>query len=269
MVARTGGRKSGGACLLRQGISDVNLFRYCQGVIYFDALRDSGRNWNKGYLTSMCGAADESPAAPRRRAVSRDWIEGVELKNPWEVRPQAEFGDRDPNDLFVAIGKALTEWENVEWSLAELFAVVVSARSKSVFWQPAVQAYGSIVSFNGRCEMLRVAGEAYFSTRKQRAHRADDFKKLVNEAGHYAGRRNEIAHGKVSEVYWYDSRKNAKSHGFYLIPALFNPKKVKKSTGMAYGYVSTDLLHYKQEFTKLHLRIAGFRHGMTNREAAR
>ena len=31
------GRGSGGACLLRPGISDVNLFRYCQGVIYFDA----------------------------------------------------------------------------------------------------------------------------------------------------------------------------------------------------------------------------------------
>jgi len=32
-----GGQRSGGTCLLRPGISDVNLFRYCQGVIYFDA----------------------------------------------------------------------------------------------------------------------------------------------------------------------------------------------------------------------------------------
>ena len=42
LLARTGGRKSGGACLLRQGISDVNLFRYCQGVIYFDAKISDG-----------------------------------------------------------------------------------------------------------------------------------------------------------------------------------------------------------------------------------
>ena len=27
----------GGACLLRPGFSDGDLFRYCQGVIYFDA----------------------------------------------------------------------------------------------------------------------------------------------------------------------------------------------------------------------------------------
>ena len=41
-LARTGGRKSGGACLLRPGISDVDLFRYGQGVIYFDAQISDG-----------------------------------------------------------------------------------------------------------------------------------------------------------------------------------------------------------------------------------
>ena len=61
------------------------------------------------------------------------------------------------------------------------------------------------------------------------------------------------------------SRKNAKGGGFYLLPSLFNPKKVKKDSGIAYAYVSTDLLHYKQEFTKLHLRIEGFRRELTPR----
>jgi hypothetical protein len=41
-LARTGGRKSGGACPLRPGVSDVDLFRYCQGVIYFDAQISDG-----------------------------------------------------------------------------------------------------------------------------------------------------------------------------------------------------------------------------------
>ncbi len=36
MAAQTGGKRSGRACLC-PGISDVNLFRYSQGVIYFDA----------------------------------------------------------------------------------------------------------------------------------------------------------------------------------------------------------------------------------------
>ena len=42
LLARTGGRRSGRACLLRPGISDVNLLRYCQGVIYFDAQISDG-----------------------------------------------------------------------------------------------------------------------------------------------------------------------------------------------------------------------------------
>ena len=36
-MARTGGWREGRACPLCPGISDVNLFRYCQGVINFDA----------------------------------------------------------------------------------------------------------------------------------------------------------------------------------------------------------------------------------------
>ena len=36
-LAQTGCWKSGRACPLCPGISDINLFRYCQGIIYFDA----------------------------------------------------------------------------------------------------------------------------------------------------------------------------------------------------------------------------------------
>src|ERR1700730_17989053 len=37
LLAQTSGLGSGRACPLGPGTSDVNLFRYCQGVIYFDA----------------------------------------------------------------------------------------------------------------------------------------------------------------------------------------------------------------------------------------
>jgi hypothetical protein len=36
-VAQTGGQRTGRACPLCPGISDINLFRYCQGVIDLDA----------------------------------------------------------------------------------------------------------------------------------------------------------------------------------------------------------------------------------------
>ena len=37
LLAQSGGWRVGRACPLCPGISDVNLFGYCQGVIYFDA----------------------------------------------------------------------------------------------------------------------------------------------------------------------------------------------------------------------------------------
>jgi hypothetical protein len=37
VMAQTGGLRAGRACPLCPGISDINLFRYCEGIIYFDA----------------------------------------------------------------------------------------------------------------------------------------------------------------------------------------------------------------------------------------
>ena len=37
LLAQTGGWRSGRACPLCPGISDINLFRYCQSIVYFDA----------------------------------------------------------------------------------------------------------------------------------------------------------------------------------------------------------------------------------------
>jgi hypothetical protein len=37
LLAQNGHLKVGRACPLCPGISDINLFRYCEGIIYFDA----------------------------------------------------------------------------------------------------------------------------------------------------------------------------------------------------------------------------------------
>jgi hypothetical protein len=85
-----------------------------------------------------------------------------EPPKPWAVRAQASQGDREPNDLFAAIGASLTEWGLVESSLAEIFAILVSAARKSAFWSPAIQAYGTVISVRGRCDMVRVSGRRLF-----------------------------------------------------------------------------------------------------------
>jgi hypothetical protein len=108
-------------------------------------------------------------------------------------------------------------------------------------------------------EMLRLAAEAYFKTRDaQRTKYQTRFAGLLGEYIQYSNRRNEIAHGCVKNMF-VTERKTAKGHripalGFYLLPSFYNPKKYKNEA-FTYVYTSSDLIHYRQEFTKLSLRI--------------
>jgi len=177
-------------------------------------------------------------------------------KKPWEVVDPSPVGDPDENPLFNAIGRALTSWETVEIECARLFAVFVSARLKRTYHAPAVRAYGSIVGTYGRKKMLQLAAEAYFARRPiQRALFEERCAKLIGEYDQYAIRRNEIAHGLVRRIFLIKGRRRP-TIGIYLIPSFYNPKKFKfKSEDFAYRYISGDVIHYKQEFDKLQLRL--------------
>jgi len=52
-LAQTGGRRSGRACPLCPGISDINLFSYCEGIIYLDA-EISDRTFDLGMSEQSC-----------------------------------------------------------------------------------------------------------------------------------------------------------------------------------------------------------------------
>jgi hypothetical protein len=114
--------------------------------------------------------------------------------------------------------------------------------------------------------MIREAAAAYFKTRKQRQSAFGlRLKPLIDEYLAYSNRRNEIAHGSVKKVFLTE-RKSKKGHrqgaiGLYLLPSFFNPKKFKDEV-FTYRYTSSDLIHYRQEFTKLSLRIGALREDM-------
>ena len=179
--------------------------------------------------------------------------------NPWDIPPPPSHGDFDEEVLFAAIGRALTEWEKVETACAELFAVFVSVSQKSNHTAPAIRAYGTVTSYQGRCEMIKAAAAAYFHNRKKKAA---EFTKPLNEiivaCLGFSGRRNEIAHGQVSVVY-YSRNGNSKQIGHYLLPSFYNPKKYQIELAVTYEYTSQELIFFRQEFTKLHLKIDAFR----------
>jgi hypothetical protein len=189
---------------------------------------------------------------------------------PWAIRPHAPRGDLEPKELFAAIGQALTEWEHIESSLAEIFAILVSAARKTTFWAPAIQAYGTVISVRGRCDMVRVAADACFNTReKKRAKFEDRLSGLINEVLEFSNRRNEIAHGHVTAILDIWEGAPPRTRGYYLFPSMYNPKKFKFGGKATYTYMSSDVIYYRQEFTKLHLRLENFRFELMQRKLAR
>src|SRR5579862_3152347 len=85
--------------------------------------------------------------------------------DPWAIPPVVTSGDPDLNTVWRAVGEALSSWEWVEGYLSLIFCEMVSDK-----WSfPAHRAYGGIVAFNGRADMLRNAAEAYFVTRPDAA----------------------------------------------------------------------------------------------------
>ena len=191
-------------------------------------------------------------------------------KEPWEIREPSPRGDPNPNLLFESIGRALTEWETVEGACAELFALFVLAPKRKPLRAPAVRAYGAVVSYQGRCAMIRAASDAYFQTRKDKksAFQAK-LKELIDRCLDYSNRRNELAHGRVCVLYGYPVRKDTgkgKEIGYYLFPSFLNPKKYGLDMEVTYRYTSSDVIHYQHEFTKLFLRLHALR-SQLNRHA--
>ena len=179
---------------------------------------------------------------------------------PWEIRPPSPIGNSNENEIFSAVGQALTEWEQVEKACAQLFAIFVSANRRRLYFAPAVRAYGCIISTKSKNDMLREAAKAFFSTRKTKSHFVADFEQVMADYLNFANRRNEIAHGSVQRVF-ITARTTArgsrqKAIGCYLMPSFYNPKKFKEEK-FSYYYTSNDVIHYRQEFTKLALRVGG------------
>jgi hypothetical protein len=189
------------------------------------------------------------------------------MPNPWDVKPCAPHGDAEPKIIFTCVGEVLTEWSNVETSCAEIFGIFVSAPKRDRLQAPAVRAYGSVSSFSQQCQLLQEAGAVYFHKHKSKSHLSSRLDKFITECKNYVGRRNEIAHGHVVNVFQskYKTGKGMKSIGYYLLPTFYNPKKYKIEQGVTYQYVSGDTIHYRQEFTKLYLRVAAYRDDLAAR----
>lgn len=160
---------------------------------------------------------------------------------------------------------ALTSWEFVESSLADIFSVVVGEPALGIIPQtPASMAYGAIVGFNGRTDMLDAAARGFFRLSGKEKRDADfvraadqiqrEFEPLLKETRLFAIRRNDIAHGQVI----------SDKQGSYLYPPFYNTKKYPMTDRdlatihdiATYCYTADDIHFYQRHFEDLYDRLS-------------
>jgi hypothetical protein len=112
----------------------------------------------------------------------------------WDIPLPPQIGDASEDITFASVGRALTRWEEFETIFASLFASLVGTHDNNT---AAVRAYGSVITFRGRADMVRAAAEVHFHLYPD-SEVEKKFDSFINElTNHACARRNEIAHGIV------------------------------------------------------------------------
>jgi hypothetical protein len=122
---------------------------------------------------------------------------------------------------------------------------------------PAIRAYGSVINFKSRCDMIKAHPLGFSPQEKEIICILAPLRdQLLAECVKASAHRNEIAHGRVSQVLYSRSRQSMRDVGYVLLPSLYKPSKFRIDGFATYQYMSNDVMHFRQEFTKLYLRLA-------------
>jgi hypothetical protein len=95
------------------------------------------------------------------------------MPNPWDVPPRPASYCSTNEELYTAVGEALSGWGYVEDIVADIFAIIVEGAPLNEYinsMTPAVRAYGSVVSFEARAEMVQAAADAFFHVNPNHAY---------------------------------------------------------------------------------------------------
>jgi len=169
------------------------------------------------------------------------------MGDPWDDRPWAQQGEKHEDEVFAAVGRALSHWELLEQAVAGLFTLVTvgSCHAPSA---PSLRAYSTVTSSRNRVEMVRAAVEAWLREWKV-CPLSENVVAALNECGGWAGRRNDIAHGIV------DRFADEFEKGWFLIPGLYARRGRNELGRVDYRYNAEIINSFGNSFLELHNRL--------------
>lgn len=157
-----------------------------------------------------------------------------------KVLPKDAQGESDPEVLYASVGRALSNWEFLQFSLAFLF----TACSGAAFPYPIMRAFGQSMLVTAKLDMIQYAADASLVREKALLERV---KNLVSSIRGYNDRRNDIAHGVV-QIF--------APSAYYLLPTAGTSRKYPVYDGVefplpAYCWNATQINRYAKAFQKL------------------
>ncbi|HXQ10711.1 MAG TPA: hypothetical protein VN805_06890 [Caulobacteraceae bacterium] len=183
----------------------------------------------------------------------------MDPNDPWSIPPVVKQGDAEPSTVWRAVGEALTNWEWVEGHLALLFNEMVSPATWSA---PAHRAYGSIVAYAGRADLIKSAAETFFLVHPDTAWLQAKFDTTMKLLGRASPRRNDIAHGIVQPLH-------PEGDGFALYPSFYATRRRDVAGLPAYAMSSVQIGRFGQQFFELQMPVKEIVDGLAAKRLAR
>jgi hypothetical protein len=144
--------------------------------------------------------------------------------DPWDIPSFPRRGDRSERVTHAAVGRAMSEWEKVEVSLAHLFSVMLTGSR----FDPAANAeYGVALNFKERQANLEKVACKFFCAHPSQ-EREGTFSSIASRAIRFSARRNDIAHSVARPIQFIIAPKRRQQlYRWCIVPGHF-----KKTAGV-------------------------------------
>jgi hypothetical protein len=174
----------------------------------------------------------------------------------WERPVPSKKGDQNPDDIYRAVGWALSQWEKTDQELAGLFSVMSDVEDWFVV-EGVRRAYGAIESNSGRRKAVEAVAEVFFGNYWDEKLVRQSLMDIIQAVQRASRIRDDIAHGIVRTDLIIDNE----DYGSFHMPPRYNTGrsyafKQKEDGPLAflrakYRYTANDIVLFGRKFTEL------------------
>ena len=202
----------------------------------------------------------------------------AKTSRPWDRPPYSAIpnrtGDLVSDPIYVALGKAVSAWEGVNAATAAMHYAMLDG-DRSDLDNEAVKAFGSVSNVHERAKQLKERWERFFAadfgaSRDEAAAIKAKLPELMHAYRGWAERRNDLAHGYVTEAHSpdYTDPDQPIVANYALCPSHARTEKWPH-VEPEYNYIASEIEAFADEFAKLDQWIEAVAERIENLRAKR